>query len=65
MPKYDFRCPDCHEEHEMTFSVHEDHYVMCDRCGADMKKVFSATPGHFKGQGWGKTYRVHKPKGEK
>jgi putative FmdB family regulatory protein len=62
MPKYDYKCTTCGEVREVEHSMNDDTLVECSDCFTPMTKVFSAVPGHFKGQGWGKTYRVHKPK---
>lgn len=67
MPKYDYRCP-CGEEEEFEFSIHDDIptdiiHLACIGNGF-YKRVYQSAATHFKGQGWGKTYRVHKPKGD-
>lgn len=65
MPKYDYKCQLCslvfELEHEMAETMSEEPCLV-ETCTGLLRKVFSATPGHFKGQGWGKTYRVHKGK---
>ncbi len=65
MPKYDYKCDGCKVvqefEHPMaeTMDFHDCPSELCDGL---LHKVFSPTPGHFKGQGWGKTYREYKGK---
>jgi putative FmdB family regulatory protein len=71
MPKYDYKCQSCGHIEEIEHAMDENQNgAACLNpdnfdCEGSIRKVFSAVPGHFKGQGWGKTYRVHKPKGEK
>lgn len=63
MPKYDYRCPLCKEVEEFEHGMMEDPRFECKRCVCYMQKIVTAPAGtHFKGQGWGKLYRVHKPK---
>ena len=52
MPKYDFKCDSCGVTLEKYFSFDEERAATCE-CGAVMKQVFTATPAHFKGGGWG------------
>ena len=52
MPKYDYECPG--EEIVMEFDLAFDHDApRCSTCGADMRRVYSATSAIFKGSGWG------------
>lgn len=64
MPKYDYKCDYCEEESEYSHPMAEtmDHHLcsLCER--GYLHKVFKPAATHFKGQGWGKTYRVHKNK---
>lgn len=53
MPNYDFACVSCDITEEGFFKFEEEHRKECPRCGNLMNKVFSATPAHFKGGGWG------------
>lgn len=68
MPKYDYKCDSCDEVEEMEHSISEDaNGVPCrfPKCKGHLNRIISTAPGtHFKGQGWGKIYRVHKPKGK-
>jgi putative FmdB family regulatory protein len=61
MPKYDYKCDGCNQvgeyEHPMaeTMELH-----ICGLCEEGLlHKVFQPQATHFKGQGWGKTYRIH------
>ena len=53
MPAYDFVCLNCDYTTEVVFNFDDDHRISCEKCGEFMNKVFSATPAHFKGGGWG------------
>lgn len=56
MPSYDFHCPECDLMIEQSFAIFADPVINCAKCGVKMIKQFSATPAHFKGDGWaGKT----------
>jgi predicted nucleic acid-binding Zn ribbon protein len=59
MPTYEWRCPYCAETYTEKMTV--DQYTIindelgplkCRHCGIRCKRVFSATPAHFKGGGW-------------
>lgn len=65
MPSYDYKCDHCEVvqeiEHRMQ-DTYEDY--TCELCSIGLlHKMFRPAATHFKGQGWGKVYRVHKPKG--
>lgn len=63
MPKYDYKCTVCGLVEEYEHSMDADMVMECSDCFAPVKKIISNPAGtHFKGQGWGKTYRVHKGK---
>ena len=53
MPTYDFRCVSCDITKELYLSFDDNSSPTCDTCGAELVKIFSATPAHFKGGGWG------------
>ncbi len=66
MPKYDYKCDACNTifeaEHSMSDSWSDDD-CLSEACSTGkLRKVFNPSATHFKGQGWGKTYRVHKGK---
>lgn len=42
-----------------TMDLHE---CIDEPCSGLLHRVFTPTPGHFKGQGWGRIYGKHKPK---
>ena len=74
MPKYDYKCDECEAIIEVTHPMEEtrDYYRCADvvleldgtetLCEGYLHKMFTPTPGHFKGGGWGKIYGVHKGK---
>lgn len=62
MPKYDFKCPSCGSIEEYEHSVNDDPTLECEDCCVEVKKMFTATPAIFKGQGWSKITE-YKPKG--
>lgn len=66
MPAYDYECDNCNNvfeaEHPMADSWTGEHCLEPSCSAGVLRKVFHPTAGHFKGQGWGKTYRVHKGK---
>ena len=53
MPNYDFVCEKCEVKVTERFAFNEDHKLHCVLCNNLMKKVFFATPAHFRGGGWG------------
>lgn len=53
MPNYDFVCMNCDTTTEVYLSFDSNDRPICEKCGEFMNKVFSATPAHFKGGGWG------------
>jgi putative FmdB family regulatory protein len=53
MPQYDYRCPECSSRFIITQSFEDNSIPDCIHCEKPMQKVFSPTPAHFKGGGWG------------
>lgn len=54
MPRYDYECSRCDVVEEYWFSFDEKPEILkCLECGKTMKQIFSSTPAHFKGTGWG------------
>lgn len=53
MPNYDFTCIKCDITKTIYLSFEDNSRPTCDTCGEFLSKVFSATPAHFKGGGWG------------
>jgi hypothetical protein len=53
MPKYDYQCDKCGIGVEFEKSIHEETSPTCTGCSTIMSRVWSATPAHFKGGGWG------------
>ena len=54
MPRYDYTCLECDYVVELARTFGDDTPVLCRVCSAVMRKVYAATPTHFKGTGWGK-----------
>ena len=52
MPIYEFRCDDCEHIQDVVLGFEAPKKVICDKCGKQMFRVWTATPTHFKGQGW-------------
>lgn len=49
---YDYICPKCGKEKEVTHSINEDPVIKCE-CGEVMKiKITGGAATHFKGDGW-------------
>lgn len=55
MAQYEFQCQVCSMITYLERSIHDtlprDPY--CDNCVIPMKRIYSSTPIHFKGKGWG------------
>lgn len=51
MPNYDFKCSVCGVVQEVYKEFGDDSIPVC--CQTSMNKLFSDTPAHFKGGGWG------------
>lgn len=65
MPAYDYSCSYCDEVREYRHAMNENfNGITCSTCevGILAKKLTPPAGTHFKGQGWGKIYRVHTPK---
>ena len=53
-PVYEYKCPNCSATQEQVRSINDTVPApMCGDCLVEMSRVFSATPAHFKGGGWG------------
>lgn len=51
MPSYDYKCEFCQTQVELALPV--DHEVPeCAGCRGKLKRLWSAVPIHFKGDGW-------------
>ena len=55
MPIYEFKCPECGERTEVIQKISDAPASQCPKCGAEMKKLFSAPSFQLKGSGWYKT----------
>ena len=54
MPTYDYECSGEGLIRELTLSV-EHKRPKCETCGADMNRIYTSNPVHFKGSGFYKT----------
>ena len=54
MPAYDYRCPKCLIQNEITHGWHDRPMIPCTYCNEPMVKVINPIAAHFKGTGWGK-----------
>jgi len=61
MPLYEYQCIQCSERVEIIQKLSDPPYSHCPKCGAEMKKLFSAPAIQFKGSGWYKTDYASKP----
>lgn len=53
-PAYDFKCPQCGGVLTIRKAITENiEPPICGDCLVGCERVFSATPAHFKGSGWG------------
>lgn len=52
MPTYEYACRECGHHLEVVQSFRDDPLTTCERCGGDLRKVFSAAGIIFKGSGY-------------
>ena len=52
MPIYEFKCDKCDGITDVALGFDEPKDVLCVNCGLKMWRVWTATPAHFKGEGW-------------
>lgn len=57
MPTYDYKCDKCNTDRSVQHSVHSNSAYHCEKCGGEMRKVYSIAAVTFKGGGWGKDAR--------
>lgn len=55
MPTYEYECQTCHERVEAVQRFTDPALTLCDHCGGELRKVFSAVGVVFKGSGFYKT----------
>lgn len=55
MPTYEYECQSCHERFEAVQRFSDPALTTCERCGGELRKVFSAVGIVFKGSGFYKT----------
>ena len=61
MPTYEYACRSCGEHVEVVQSFRDDPLTTCERCGGELRKVFSAAGIVFKGSGYYVTDSRKKP----
>jgi len=52
MPTYEYACRSCEQRLEVVQSFADDALTVCEACGGELRKVFSAAGLIFKGSGW-------------
>ena len=52
MPTYEYECQSCHERVEAVQKFTDSALTTCERCGGELRKVFSAVGIVFKGSGF-------------
>ena len=59
MPSYEWQCPFCAEKYiekltvdQYEATLKEQGPLKCPECGIRCKRIYAATPAHFKGGGW-------------
>ena len=52
MPTYEYLCRSCGDRMEVVQSFSDDPLTVCEACGGELRKVFSAAGLIFKGSGW-------------
>jgi len=55
MPTYEYECQACHQRVEVVQRFTDPALTLCEHCGGELRKVFSAVGVVFKGSGFYKT----------
>jgi putative FmdB family regulatory protein len=55
MPTYEYECQACHQRVEAVQRFTDPALTLCEHCGGELRKVFSAVGVVFKGSGFYKT----------
>jgi putative FmdB family regulatory protein len=55
MPTYEYECQACHQRVEAVQRFTDPALTVCEHCGGELRKVFSAVGVVFKGSGFYKT----------
>ncbi|NNN02475.1 MAG: FmdB family transcriptional regulator [Acidimicrobiaceae bacterium] len=55
MPTYEYECQQCHHHVEAVQKFSDAPLTTCEKCGGDLRKVFSGVGIAFKGSGFYKT----------
>jgi putative FmdB family regulatory protein len=62
MPTYEYQCQSCHQRVEAVQRFTDPALTVCEHCGGELRKVFSAVGVVFKGSGF---YKNDSRKAEK
>jgi len=64
MPVYEYRCPKCKKEIELTQRITEMQAPICceDNCNVEMTRMISTTSFSLKGSGWTPNFAEEKNK---
>lgn len=52
MPYYEYRCLSCGQLHLLKHSIHDTPLERCHSCNGMVRRIISASPVMFKGDGW-------------
>ncbi|MCW5198239.1 zinc ribbon domain-containing protein [Desulfobulbus sp. F4] len=52
MPVYEYKCSTCDKIFEVQQKISDAPLTVCSECGAELKKLVSASAFHLKGGGW-------------
>ena len=52
MPTYEYVCRNCGHGFEVVQSMRDEPLTICDECGGELRKVFTAPAISFKGSGF-------------
>jgi len=62
MPTYEYACRNCGRHFEIFQAFSDDTLTICDECGGELRKVFTAPAISFKGPGFYATDHGRKAK---
>lgn len=52
MALYDYHCSECGQDRLVSRSITSEELIYCDDCDVEMRKKYTPTPAHFKGEGF-------------
>jgi putative FmdB family regulatory protein len=52
MPIYEYKCDNCSFQFEKKQAFNDEPRLICQKCGAEARRVFSPVPIFFKGPGF-------------